>query len=213
MLSVKDLTLYAFLDPAGGKRHIIKTVRARSAIVVIGVDNIERIYTLYTWADRASTDELLEQIFYVREMYQPSIFGCEANAQQALFATTVNIAARYKGLDVALCPVIQPTKITKEFRIRTILQPIIGTGRLFLQPHQHELRTEITGFPTGRTVDLVDALASACSLVPHRAGPRRQEAEDDNLKRYLADTGMSEPEIEYTLGDLDRGLGHGPRDY
>jgi len=203
-VKVSDLSIYAFLDPAGGKRGAIRSTRAKSAIVVIGVDDLERIFVLYTWADRAATEKIVERVFQANARWHPKRFGCEANAQQSLFADSLSYAAKFKGQAIALYPVMQPTKVTKEFRIRTILQPIISEGRLFLQPHMHELRTELQSFPMGTTVDLVDALASVCTLVPSRSTQRRCDEEQDYLQQYLQESGLSEVAIALSLDELAR---------
>lgn len=204
-MKVTDLTIYAFLDPAGGKRGTIKSTRARSAIIVIGVDQLERIFVLHTWADRAATEKIIEKVFQINAQWRPKRFGCEANAQQSLFAGAISYAGKFKGQALTLYPINQPTKITKEFRIRTILQPIISEGRLFVQTNMHELRTELQSFPVGMTVDLVDALASACTLVPSRPTQRRADEEVDHLQQYLQDSGLSSEEIELSMEDLANG--------
>lgn len=170
---------------------------------MIGVDPLERIFTLYAWADRAPTDALIDKIMYTKERFSPKLFGCEANAQQSLFTGAVNYASKFQGRSVALYPLNQPTKVTKEFRIRTILQPIISSGRLFIPEDFYELRSEISAFPLGATVDLVDALASACSLVPSRPLTMRYEQEKDHLADYLSTAGMTVGEVEQTMLQLD----------
>jgi hypothetical protein len=203
-VSYSDLLVYAFIDPAGGKRQQLKRVRARSAIVVVGADYMERLFVLHTWADRASTPQILEKVFAINERFKPRRFGCEANALQSLFADAIRYIAKERGLRIPLTPVEQPTKITKEFRVRSILQPIIGNGRLFLQPNQHELRTEITAFPTGLTVDLVDALASVAAMVPPISKHALEARADIDLHQYLIDSGLGEDEIALTVADLER---------
>lgn len=204
-IELDDLLVYAFLDPAGNpKKAALKRVRARSAIVVAGTDYLERIFVLYAWADRASTPAILEKIFEVNERFHPRRFGCEANAMQSLFAEAVRYVAKDKGKSLPLVAVQQPTKITKEFRIRSILQPVVGNGRLLLQPNQHELRAEITAFPTGMTVDLVDALASCVALIPKVTRKELDNRAETSVRQYLIDSGLNEQEILLTLADLER---------
>src|ERR1043166_9797408 len=111
-VSYSDLLVYAFIDPAGGKRQQLKRVRARSAIVVVGADYMERLFVLHTWADRASTPQILEKVFAINERVKPRRFGCEANALQSLFADAIRYIAKERGLRIPLTPVEQPTKIT-----------------------------------------------------------------------------------------------------
>jgi predicted phage terminase large subunit-like protein len=188
--TLQELSLYAFCDPAGGKRGEIKKIRARSAIVVIGIDPaLGRIFTLDAWASRATTDHLIDQIAKKNAQWRPRIFGIEANAMQSLFADALRREFRHRGLHVPILPVQQSTKVDKIFRIRSLLQPLLQRGLLFVHPTMHELLVELRGFPTHNTVDIVDALASAIALAPQRTARQAQQEENSAYINYLRDTG------------------------
>lgn len=193
----------AFLDPAGGKQRV-RRVSARSAIIVLSRDWLSRLFVLHAWAARCTTDAMVEKILDVCQQYRPRIFGIEANAMQSLFVDTVRREARMKGLRLPLTPVNQPTKIEKEFRIRTALQPIIAEGRLFIQADQHELRNELQSFPLGMTRDLVDALASAVSLYPQRPTTAAREEETESYLSYLRNSGAPASYIEQIARSVGR---------
>jgi hypothetical protein len=192
---------YAFLDPASGKTQIKRT-RARSAIIVIAADPMNRIFVLYAWADRVSTDRIIKQVLQVQEAYAPRLFGCEANAQQSLFADALKLKARDMQRRLPLVPVMQPTKLDKDFRIRAALQSVIADGRLFMQAGQHELRDELLTFPMSPTKDLVDALASAVTMAPTRRTGRQRSSERDALARYLRESGVAASLIERRLAEV-----------
>ena len=108
---------------------------------------------------------------------------------QSLFADLVTDAAKQRMKRLNFIPVMQPTKIDKDFRIRTTLEPIIADGRLFMMEGQVELEGEIRSFPTGLTKDLVDSLASAATLIPRRPLPVQQSQEAEQLASYLRNSG------------------------
>jgi len=85
--------------------------------------------------------------------------------------------------------------VEKTWRIRTILQPIIANGRLFLRSDMNELRSELTSFPLSPLVDMVDALASCIKLVPKRPTQREDDRELQELLSYLRKTGASQQVI------------------
>ena len=151
-IPLNQLVCFGFCDPASGKQ-VIKRVRARSAIIVVGADPLNRVFVLYAWAGRPSTPQLLKRLIEVGEKF-PRLkrFGIEANAMQELFADLVANQAREMKKRIPFIPVMQPTKIEKNFRIRTTLQPLVGmeNGRLFIQENQTELKTEIITFPVAR---------------------------------------------------------------
>ena len=179
---------YSFCDPASG-RQVIKRVRARSAVVTIGVDHLMRFFVLHTFADRCSTDKLIEKLVEIGETYQPRLFGIEANAMQSLFANAMRREARTAKKRIPFIPITQPTKIDKDFRIRAALQPVIASGRLFLQANQIDLRGELLSFPMSPTKDLVDALASAIAMAPNRQTRREKDKELESRLAYLRATG------------------------
>jgi hypothetical protein len=187
-LDYTQLERYGFTDPASGKGRL-KRVRARQAIVIIATDWLTRIFVLHTWAGRIPTSRYLDKIIKVCDDYRPKSFGIEANAMQSLFADCVRDAAKKRAKRIAFLSVTQPTKVDKDFRIRTVLEPVIADGRLFMMEGQTELEGELRSFPTGLTKDLVDCLASAIALVPRRPLPVQHSEEAEQLAAYLRNTG------------------------
>lgn len=188
---------YAFVDPAAGKKLAIKSTRARSAIVVVAPDlMLPRLFVLFAWAARCPTDVLIEKIFWVGDEFKPRVIGMEANAMQSVFVDSVEYAARLQQKRYPIVPVMQSTRVDKDFRIRSILQPIIGHGRLFIQESQTELANELASFPMSVTKDLVDALASACSLVPARSTRAERDTDNEEHLRYLRESGAPAHYIE-----------------
>lgn len=199
-LELENLQQLAFCDPGGDKAGSsgLRRVRARSAIVVIGVEpQLQRIFTLYTWAQAAATDLLANTIFDTYKRF-PKIkqFGIEGNAMQSLFAAMLQREARTRGIKVPFIRRDQDTHVDKDFRIRTALQKPITEGRIFIQDTQIELLNELRSFPTGQTKDLVDALASAVMMVPHRSTQILHTEEEEAVLKYLRDTGAPTAVIE-----------------
>ena len=191
----------AFCDPASGKQQL-RRVRARSAIVVVAQDDLQRMFVLYAWAKRCSTDTLVKEIFSVAERFKVRLFGVEANAMQSVFVDDLRREARYREKRIPLVPVPQPTKVEKDWRIRAALQPVIAHGRLLTQPNQHELNNELATFPMSATKDLVDALASAISLIPAKSTRKQKDGAQASLARYLRETGASPSHIEERLAEV-----------
>ena len=199
-IPLEDLTeRYGFCDPASSKKMAIKSVRARSAIIIVAVDSLFRFFVLYAWADRVATDVLRDKIIQVTEDFKPRRFGIEANAMQSLFADLVREKATSMGKTLPLTAVDQPTKVDKDWRIRTTLQAIIADGRLILQPNQFELKQEIEGFPMMPRKDLIDALASAVRLAPKKRAKQQKREEITQLAEYLRNTGAPSWCIEKRL--------------
>jgi hypothetical protein len=203
-MKISDLVVVAFVDPAGGKSGAqkLKRTSARSAVIVIGVDSMCRIFVLSSWADRCPTSDLVAKLFKLNDDFHPKIFGVESNAMQALFADMLAREARALKKRVPFVPVPQSTRIDKRFRVRTALQPVIGEGRLFLQDNQLELKAELSTFPMSPVVDMVDALASAVMLAPKRALQIVRNEAVDALATYLRQSGATPRQINDRINEL-----------
>lgn len=197
---------FSYLDPAGRRRaDQLKRVRARAAIITIGVDELRRIFVREAWAEKASALTIRDKVFDTNTRWTPRAFGCEANAMQELYAEMLHVEAKRLGLQLPLVEVYQPTNIEKIFRLRTTLAPVVGFGRLFIREDQHELYAELTTFPMCQTFDLVDALASVCAMVPPMSKPRRQSHDYDAHAKYLRESGYPAHLIEERLRETHGG--------
>lgn len=183
---------YAFLDPAGGKQSTLgmRRIRARQAICVVSPDELGRVFVRHIWADRLPTDQLIEKIYEIDEEWQPKVFGVEANAMQALFADMLALDAKLRGIRLPLIPITQPTRIDKDFRIRSVLHPLVGHGKLlFPSSLPDTYLNEIIGFPSTQLRDVIDAVASACAMIPPRRSERQAQARrgrEERFKREMA---------------------------
>ena len=204
-LNYTDLTyISAYCDPASSKAPI-RALRAQQAIIVVGLDTLTRIFVLYAWAGRLPVSKFYDKILDVNKKYHPRVFGIEANAMQAFVGEAVSVEAKRREEKLPFVPVYQPTKVDKDFRIRTVLQPVIGWGRLFIHPSMHELKTQITTFPTCTLKDLIDALASAVALLPLRTTQQRKKTSEKALVKYLRETGAAPSYINERLEQIRQG--------
>lgn len=207
-IKIPDLPHYAFTDPAGGKSKTAaakhKKIRALQAAIVIATDHLQRIYVLHCWSGRLAPSAYLDKLIALCDNYTPKIFGIEANAMQSLFADLVHTEARRRlgAHKNKFLPINQPTKIDKNFRIRTTLEPVINAGRLFVPAHMTELLADLKGFPTIQHIDRVDCLASAVALVPQRPLPQKQSDEAEALASYLRNTGAPSWYIKKRIEEL-----------
>lgn len=201
------------VGPASGKnREAIKSVRARSAIVVVGTDSLNRIYVLDAWADRVSTNVIRKKFVDMCEAWGPIIAAFEDMGQQSLLFDPIMDEASDRGISIPLAAIKPTTKVEKRFRIRASIQPVYGSGRLLINDALVELINELTGFPMSSTMDLVDALASAIALVPPIATQTAEHTEARELARYLREAGVSPKEIEQRMQEIGAYRGHAPEE-
>lgn len=121
---------------------------------------------------------------------------------QSLFADVVQDTALRQMKRLPIIGVNQTTKVEKDFRIRAAIEPVINSGRLFLLEKQSDLETELRGFPTAATKDIVDCLASAIALMPKRPKKAQRNEEIEQLAHYLRETGVPAHQIQRRIEEL-----------
>lgn len=190
MISIAQSSLtdcVGFIDPASGKTALRRTA-SRSADVVVAQDEIGRVFVLHAWAGRIPTTAHTDRIFKLVEDFRIRILGIDASAMQSLYSESLMREAKQRALRLPLHPMKMPTSVDKLARIRTILQPVIAAGRLFIQAGQRDLFQELEAFPSGLTVDLADALAEATTLLRKVGAKRSADGELESRLRYLKES-------------------------
>lgn len=184
------LDVIVFSDPAGPKRERsgsahLKRVKARMAIVAVGLTPLGHVVVLDAWADRATTVDFIAHLYDFWSRWHPSRIGIEEAAQQGLFIDSFDHIMRVtKGQRLPIQGVPVPHGQEKDYRIRTTLQPLLSEGRLILHANQLDLLSELRSFPRGDLRDLLDALAYAVQMLPPFRGQKK--APDSDLEHYVA---------------------------
>lgn len=199
----RKLWLCAFVDPAGGPRAGRSNYGlSRAAIVVIGQDDLERVFILEAFIQRIPPDKLIDRIFDTQQKWNPAVFGIDSSGPQLEFAQMVQKEARERGIRIPLRLVAQRQE--KTFSIETTIQPLSSAGRLF-RPDENEVRQlkdETTSFPDGMYRDGLDALANAIKLLPSILPAHLRQMNRNQLENYLKRTGMPTDQIQERLSQL-----------
>jgi predicted phage terminase large subunit-like protein len=162
----------------------------------VGQGADSKIWLLDAWADRIGTTGIVKAFIDMCEKWQPIVAAYEDMAQQSLLADPIMAEAENRGIIVPLTPVTVSTKVDKNWRIRTLLQPVIGAGRLMINEGLTDVVNEITNFPMAAVRDLVDALASAVGLVPPPAAQVQNRDAVQDMASYLRQSGATPSHIE-----------------
>jgi hypothetical protein len=207
-LPIDSLERYAFADLAAGKdaRTRNKHRRARQCVVVGARDWLNRWFWLYVWAGYLTASDFKEKILWVQEEFEPRRFGLEANGMQVLFGSLVREEAKLRFGRIKMMEIYQPTNVEKNYRIRTGIEPTILQGRFFLQESEVDARTELQGFPTAMTKDIVDAMETCMSRVaPKRPRKAADDTEREEYAAYLRASGLPAHLINQEVGRFGSG--------
>lgn len=200
------LYVVAWTDPAGALSIARRPGHlARSSIVVIGMDAVERIFVLSVWAQRCPTDRLVERVFQTNTLYRPAMFGLDSTGAGGLiFYELLLKEARQRAAKINFRPMAMHED--KTFSIERTLQPVAAQGRLFrpLEEDCRILKEEWTTFPDGQYRDVIDALACAIRLLPAVLPEHMRQMTREALRRYLERTGMKKDQVELRLQQRDQ---------
>lgn len=153
---LRDLSRSIRVDPAISE----KPGAARSAIVVDGVYRDERVFLLETWAKRCQPFEMIEKIFELCQKWDCWDVAVESVVYQKILKPVIESIAERKGVWVNVIEVKPDTKEKKENRIRGRVQPLMESHLLWVNENDHQnFCEEMEDFPTGATLDLLDAFA------------------------------------------------------
>lgn len=175
-LSKMDITVT--VDLAIGE----KIQSDRNAIVTCGVTPEGDAVVLDVFAKRCSPLEVIEYLFTLKERWNPRGFGIESVAYQKAFKYFLKAEAERRNIYMNIEEIKAIGK--KEIRIKG-LQPVAATGRLYLLPSQHILRSEMADFPLGEHDDAIDALAMQLQMWRGVMSPQRWEKYKESEKRLL----------------------------
>src|SRR5260221_8822280 len=98
MIELRTDKLYkcAFFDPKGANPNTRGT--SRGAVVVVGMDELERVFVLSSWAAFCGVDEMLNRVFNFDKKWHPAIFGVDTTGNQALWLDMIRREAERKQL-------------------------------------------------------------------------------------------------------------------
>jgi hypothetical protein len=145
--------------------HSGQTGRSRHAIVVLGF-YAEDIYLLDCWAEKASTDKYLKQLYAMADKWHQTKVGLETIAAQKYLAYHITYRNKMEGRNLKIIELkgeIEAPDGTmtrnKEWRIRNGLGPAFEGERFWVQEKFNNFIEEYETFPKGKYVDILDATA------------------------------------------------------
>lgn len=148
-----QLDIVLLCDPNGGS----PTAPDDASVVVTGVSPDDDIFTLVTRSGKPSPSEYVDWIFDLYMKWEARIVGIEEAGQQ----NTLHYFEK-KAKEEGLWPNVLPLKHRnreKKKRIRTAMEPILRSRRLYCLASQQVLRGQIAFFPDLEEFGELDALA------------------------------------------------------
>jgi predicted phage terminase large subunit-like protein len=195
---ISQLDITVSFDPA-----VAEAINSdRNAIVTVGASPLGEAIVLDTFGKRCTPLDVIEHFFWLKKRF-PSIraFGIEGVAYQKSFKYFLQAECERRGeymniMELKSLPSKRGTGNNSKYtRIRG-LQPVVATGRMYVQPTMHMLRNEMSDFPLGEHDDVIDALAMQLQMWRGLLSPERltkyKQSEERLIQRIMAGDGMPE---------------------
>lgn len=154
-----------------------------TAMIVVGVDEYNNVFILDIIRRRMSPNDIINQIFRLRELWKPNDVAMEQVAFQKALGYSLREDIRFKRQPFHITE-LKPNERSKDTRIKG-LQPLYENGKIF---HNKQLANniyledELVRFPRSSHDDIIDALA----YLPDIIYPAKQPKARLNSKRkYL----------------------------
>lgn len=160
----QGLTKVMAVDPATGS-----DIGCDSAIVVVGKDESQMLYTLEAKGEKISDMQFIQRIIDMYLLWKPKTIVFETVLFQKIYKNQLLREALRRG--VVLPVVCMDTKEPKLFRISK-LSPLVEAGILMFREGLDRCIEQLENFPKG-LIDILDALEMAVSklITKHSAPP------------------------------------------
>lgn len=175
----KLLTKFMAIDPA------ISEAKGAdyTAMVVVGLDQWGYIYILDIVREHFSPNDIINQIFHLKDKWQLADIALETVAYQKTLAYTLRDQMRLKNKYFHITE-LKPNNRSKDERIKA-LQPLYENGKIIHNQNlknNYFLEDELTRFPHAKHDDVIDALSYTLDIIY----PARQKTNSMiRTKRYL----------------------------
>lgn len=170
-LNMDDFLFFIRIDPAISE----KEDAARSAVIVDGVYRDGRKFLFEDWAERCDPFRMLEVMFEFVQKYKPISVGVEGVAYQRILKPIIERLCAVRGIWVNVVTFTPDSRERKVNRILGSMQPVFARGEYWVRDDHVNFIDEYMLFPTGRTVDVLDAVAYG----PHQWIEPNEDREGD----------------------------------
>lgn len=189
-MRLRGVNKYIFVDPAIS----YESTADNTAIICIGIDEVGNWYVLDYDNDKMKPKEIIDKTFDMYKRHPGTLrVGIEVAVYQKSLVFNFRDEERNRMVKLPIAEVKPDNQVSKESRIRGVLQPLVEQRRLFLQHGMKDLFEQLKTFPRTRNDDVIDALSN-CSRI--MLGFRKNEGRgtmpltraqrDDKRDKYIA---------------------------
>jgi phage terminase large subunit-like protein len=190
--------VFAVCDPAVSQ----DASADESCILVVAVDEFNNWYVLESRTGKWTVGQLIEEMFAVHMQWKPMSMSIETIGQAQGLMTPIHDEENKRNVYLPLMEIKSRGHVTKQMRIRSVLQPRFERGKVFIKRDMFELEEQLLKFPRGKRDDMIDALTDM-EEISFEAEPLEQP--EISSGNYFQDLLNKQSKKEYTVHDPHMG--------
>jgi len=196
----KGLAIFCVCDPAVSQ----KTTSDYSTFNVVGIDNDSNWYILKIIREKHTVYQLIEQLFQIKEFWNPITMGIEVIGLAQGILAPIHQAEIERGKFLPLVEIKVRPQITKEMRIRSVLQPRFEQGKILSRRDMVDFEEEILRFPKSKHDDIIDPLTDleTIGFPPDKQQNQAPTSENKIQKHLLQLSNRGEEEADPVMGEF-----------
>jgi predicted phage terminase large subunit-like protein len=197
----RNLAVFACCDPAISQEAHVDN----STIIVVGVDLDDNWYVLELRREKWTVGELIENLFATNKEWKPKTMSIEVVGMAQGLMDPIHREEEARQIYLPLVEIKARGQVTKETRMRAILQPRFERGKIFLRRGMFDLEEELLKFPKAAHDDAMDALTDISEI------GFQPDKEDENVVKsgnYFENqlqesfSRKMKPYVDQTLGEF-----------
>jgi phage terminase large subunit-like protein len=193
------LNVFSACDPAISQGGLAD----QSAYVTVGVASTGDWYVLEARQEKSTVSEMIESLFIQNNQWRPLTSCIETIGQAQGLLEPIHNEEERRKIYLPLLEIKALPQVTKEMRIRSILQPRFERGSVYIKRDMVELEDQLLKFPRAKKDDLVDAL-SMIESIAYEPGVKTSvdnRVYDSKLEEQLNKPSMFERFADEVMGD------------
>ncbi|MFA5036091.1 MAG: hypothetical protein WC479_02850 [Candidatus Izemoplasmatales bacterium] len=195
----EGLNVFCALDPAisqGGQAD-------SSAYITVGVASNGDWYVKEAKQEKSTVAGMVEGLFLQNNKWRPLTSAIEVIGQAQGLLSPIHDEEERRKIYLPLVEIKALPQVTKEMRIRSILQPRFERGSVYIKKEMVELEEQLLKFPRAKKDDLVDALSMIESIAYEPQAETKIDSRvfNSKLEEQLNKPTMFERFADEVMGD------------
>jgi len=175
------LNIFAMCDPAISQKDMADS----SSITIVGIDSDNNWWVREVRRGKWLVSELVMQLFLVYKEWHPQAMSIETIGQAQGIMSPIWQMEGQEKIYLPLTQIKARPQVTKEMRIRSVLQPRFERGKVFIKKDMYDLEEELLKFPLCDHDDIIDSLTDLEEIGYQSDDDGDKEKEETHVSKLI----------------------------